>query len=118
MIDILRSICGKNAKISDDLKKFSGLNVENVKIEDVAKSIKGLAKSLEMNDAYGNGQLKKFKSPKEFLQTIADIYKQKMEKAIASTKFDKVTSEYGKEKAKKVKQQFDEVSKKVIDLLS
>lgn len=118
MIDILRNVCGKNAKISDDLKKFSGFKPENVKIEDIAKSIKGLAKSFEINNAYGKEQLKKFKSSKEFLQSISDVYRQKMDKAITSTKFDKVTSEYGKEKAKKVKQQFDEVSKKVISLLT
>lgn len=117
MIDILRHVCGKHAKIDNELKKYSGFNPENVKIEDIAKSIKALAKSFEMNNTYGKDQLKEFKSQQDFLDVVANSYKAKMDKAIASTKFEKVTSEYGKEKAKRVKQQFDEVSKKVINLL-
>jgi hypothetical protein len=117
LIDILINIVGKNAKIHNDLKKYSGFNLENVKIEDIARGIKGLAKSFTLNDAYNKGQLRNISDENDFLEKVASIYRKKMDKAITATKFDKVTSEYGKEKAQKVKQQFDEVSKKIIDFL-
>ncbi len=117
MIDILEDEVGKNAKIDPLLKQFSGFKADNVKISDIAQSIKGLAKSLTLNDAFGKGRLSSIKDETEFLAKVGQIYREKMEKAIGSTKFDKVTSDLAIEKAKKVKQQFDEFSAKIVKIL-
>lgn len=118
MIDIVYEVAGKDAKIHPLLRKFSGFNVDDVKISDIAQSIKGVAKSLTLNDAYGTGVLKDISDEGEFLSKVADIYRKKMISAAKSTKFDKVTSEIAIEKAKKVKQQFDEFSAKIVKVLT
>lgn len=118
MIDILHEVVGKDAKVDPMLRKFSGFNSEKVLISDIAQSIRGLAKSLTLNSAFGKGRLKDVQNESEFLSKVATIYKKKMVSALSSTKFDKVTSDLAKEKAAKVKQQFDEFSDKIVNVLT
>lgn len=118
MIDILKDVVGEDAIVGELLKKYSGFDTRNVKIENIALAAKGLAKSFELNNAYGKGKLKEFSSPEEFLSKVASVYRAKMEKAISSTKFDKVTSELAIDKANKVKKQFDEFSAKISKALT
>jgi hypothetical protein len=118
MIDILHEVAGKEAKVHPTLRKFSGFNSENVLISDIAQSIRGLAKSLSLNNSFGKGLLKDVPDETEFLSKVAIIYKKKMVSALTSTKFDKVTSDVAVEKAKKVKQQFDEFSDKIVQILT
>lgn len=117
MIDILKFVAGKNAKIHNDLKKYPGFNQDDIKIENIAHSIKGLAKSFTLNNSYNNGYLKNYSDENYFLDKIADIYKQKMDKAISSSKFNKASTDISIQKAKQTKNQFNEVSKKIINVL-
>ena len=109
IIDILKHVGGKDVKVDSDIKKYAGFS-DDVKVSNIAKSIKALANSFARNDLFGKGLLKDFSTKEEFLDKIADIYVTKMKKAADATKFDKVTSDLAIEKAKKVKQQFIEFS--------
>jgi hypothetical protein len=109
IIDILKHVGGKDVKVDSDIKKYAGFS-DDVKVSNIAKSIKALANAFALNDLFGKGLLKDFATKEEFLDKIADIYVTKMKKAADATKFDKVTSDLAIEKAKKVKQQFIEFS--------
>lgn len=117
MIDILKFVGGEDVEIHSTLKKYPGFNSDDVKIENIAHSIKGLAKSFALNGLYKNGHLKNYSDENDFLNKIADIYKQKMDKAINSSKFDKASTDISIQKAQQIKKQFNEVSEKIIDIL-
>ena len=117
MIDILKFVAGDDAKVHNDLKKYPGFKQDDIKIENIAHSIKGLAKSFTLNNSYAVGHLKSYANEDEFVNKIGVTYKQKMDKAIGSTKFDKASTEISVQKAKQIKKQFSEVSQKIIDVL-
>jgi hypothetical protein len=59
------------------LKRFSGVNIDDVKIQGMVEGLKGLANSFETNKMYGEGDLAKFANAQDFLQKFLTRYEEK-----------------------------------------
>jgi len=92
-IDIVQYFGAKN--ISPQLKKYPG-TLDEVRVADIIQSFKGIAETLEVSG--------KIQSAQELLGQVKSIYLAKIEKAAASSKFDKVASPEAAAKAEKTKQ--------------
>lgn len=79
----------KEAYIDPLLMQNQGVSVDNVKIEILANGIKGLARSFEKNNMFGQGSLTKFSSAEDFLQKWWNHYQGKALESIAAKKYDK-----------------------------
>jgi len=90
--DILRFFGGQ--KVAPLLRDNPGMKDE-VRVEDIVNSIKGLAQSLELNGFY---------NAKTLLHNIAEIYRGKIQKAIDSSKYDKAATQMAILKAKQTKE--------------
>lgn len=79
-------------KIDPLLKQFPGNDIDNVKISTLASGIKGLAKSFELNNMYGRGDLAKFSSAQDFLSKFVDRYEEKAMADVNAKKREKATT--------------------------
>jgi hypothetical protein len=79
----------KNPQIDPLLKSNPGVNIKEIKIQTMANAIKGLANSFAMNDMYRKGDLSEYSDAEDFINKFKEIYIQKAEKDISSTKRDK-----------------------------
>lgn len=77
------------AEIDPLLQDNQGLSLDNIKIEILAKGIKGLARSFEKNKMFGQGNLSKFSSAGDFLNQWLAHYENKAQEAISATKYQK-----------------------------
>lgn len=75
--------------IDPELQQYPGLNIDNVQITDVAHTIKGLAKSFQLNNLYGKHVLKDYKDADDLLNTYLTHYLDKADKAGKGAKLDK-----------------------------
>lgn len=91
-------------KILPLLKEYAGMKDE-IRIADIINSIKGIAKTLELNNK---------QNATELLSKIANIYANKIQKAIDSSKYDKAATPMAIEKAKKTKEM---LAKKLSEIL-
>ena len=88
-------ITGKDpstAKVDSLLLQNPGVNVDNIKVETLAKAVKGLAASFAANKLYGKGALAQFSSANDFLSKFMEVYQEKAEKDIASAKREKAST--------------------------
>jgi hypothetical protein len=79
----------KPLQITDELKRHSGMNPENIKISDNVAAIKALASNLEQNGLLSTGALAHISDQSDFINQVRDIYSNKIVSAINSSKFDK-----------------------------
>lgn len=77
------------AEIDPLLQDNQGLSLDNIKIEILAKGIKGLARSFEKNKMFGQGSLSKFSSADDFLNQWLAHFENKAQEAISATKYQK-----------------------------
>lgn len=75
------------------LQNNQGLSLDNIKIDILAKGIKGLARSFEKNKMFGQGALSKFSSADDFLNQWFEHFKNKSMKAYSAPKFNKATGD-------------------------
>lgn len=90
-----KKITGKDpdtAKVDPLLQKYQGSRTDEVKVIDLVKSIKGLAKSFELNDMYGKGSLAKFKNYNDFINDFLINYEGKSMAAVSAKKREKATT--------------------------
>ena len=75
------------------LERYPGVqtvdNIEDLRIQPLVNAIKGLARSFELNDLYGKGNLSKFSSAEDFIQKFKKLYALKANYAATNKKFDK-----------------------------
>jgi len=71
------------------LKQFSGNDINDVRIEKLVNGVKGFALSAEANDMFGRGDLAKFSSAADYLNTFWNRYKEKAMIDVAGKKRDK-----------------------------
>jgi len=90
-------------RVSSTLKAHPGLKTEDVKIQDLALAIKGLAESFELNNMYGKHVLAPFANKEEFINKFLQHYIGKADEAANATKFDKATTPEAQARAQDTK---------------
>jgi hypothetical protein len=71
------------------LRRYRGVNIDNVKISRLVQGIKGLAESFAANNMYGTGDLAKFSDAGDFLNKFLQRYEEKARIDIEGKKRDK-----------------------------
>ena len=97
VLDILKYYGGKT--VDPLLKANPGTNTDDVKIATLANAIKGLAKSFEMNNLYGQGVLARFSNADDFINKFVERYTAKAEADINAPKRDKAETPEAKARA-------------------
>lgn len=85
-------------KISPRLKAYPGM-IDEIRVSDMINSIRGIAETLEMNNA-----LLGYSSASDLIQKVKSIYLGKIQTAIDSSKYEKAQSPAAIEKANKTKE--------------
>lgn len=93
----------KGLKVDDLLRKHPGLNREDIQVSDLAKMVKGLAKSFALNDLYGKFNLKQYSNEDEFLKAYLDHYLAKAHQAGHGKKLDKAVTPAEKAKVQELR---------------
>ena len=97
-IDILRAVYigangdSKGLRVDEELEQYPGLNKAEVKVTDLAHTVKGLAKSFEVNDLYGKYNLTAYNNAQEFLEAFVQQFTKKAIEAINAPKFKKAST--------------------------
>lgn len=94
--------------VSRRLQKYPGMKQE-VKIKDLVNTIKGIAETLENNNALPG----RYITANDLLDTVSDIYLEKINSVINSSKFRKAETPEAKRKAEDTKQMLKDKSQKI-----
>jgi hypothetical protein len=92
-----------DVKISPRLKKHPGLDTNEIRSEQLAEVIKGVAESFELNDMYGRANLSDYSNSQQFIDKFLDTFTKKLQGAMKSSKFDKAQSPRALKKAQDTK---------------
>ena len=98
----------KKPKIDTLLKQFPGNDIENVKISNLVNGVKGFARSCEINDMFGQGELAHFQSADDFLRNFLQRYEEKAQIDIAGKKRDKASTPEAVARAKQDRQKIQQ----------
>jgi hypothetical protein len=102
-----------NPKIDAMLEQFPGNDIEDVKIQKLVNGVKGFARSCELNNMFGTGDLAKFNSAGDFVRDFWNRYQEKAMTDINSKKRDKAETPQARARAEsdrqKVQQGLDTV---------
>lgn len=79
----------KSPRVDQMLKKFPGNNIEDVKIQNMVRGVKGFADSAEENNMFGSGDLANFSNAQDFMQKFWQRYEEKAMIDVAGKKRDK-----------------------------
>ena len=79
----------KNPKIDPLLKQFPGNDITDVRIQKLVNGVKGFARSCELNDMFGTGDLVQYANASDFLDKFLARYEEKAIIDINSKKRDK-----------------------------
>ena len=90
--------------VDDRLKRFKGVNLENIKINDLVQAVKGLAASFTTNRMYGAGDLSKFQNEQQFLQAFVQRYEEKAMLDVNAKKREKAATPQAIARAEQDKQ--------------
>jgi hypothetical protein len=94
----------KRPKIDTALKQFPGNDVEDVKIFKLVNGIKGFARSCELNNMFGQGNLAKFNSASDFIKDFWRRYEEKAMMDISNKKRDKAATPQARARAESDRQ--------------
>ena len=86
-------------QLSKRLKANPGLDVDNIRSEQLADVLKGMAETFELNDMYGKFNLAPYSNKEELVSAFLDHFSAKMKKAASASKFDKAKSPEAQAKA-------------------
>ena len=76
-------------KVHPLLKQFAGNDINDVRIEKLVNGVKGFALSCEANGMFGSGDLARFQSAEDYLNTFWNRYKEKAMIDVEGKKRDK-----------------------------
>lgn len=107
----------KNMRISQSLQKTPGVNPEDMKNSDIAKMVKGIGDTLELNNLFGKKSLSNIDSKTDFINKVAKVYYDKMMGGIESSKYEKATGEEGQRKAQEAKDKLKAGLKQMLQYL-
>lgn len=99
-------------QFSDTLRAYPGLRDES-RVTDIVKSIQGLAQTLEDNNVLPA----QYKSAQDLINRVRDIYVEKINKAISSSKFEKAATPDAQARAEKTKKMLADKSQEIASLL-
>lgn len=74
------------------LKQYPGVTTDMVKVSSLVNAVKGLSKSFELNNMYGQGLLSNYSSADDFINSFWSLYEQKAIEEIGKAKRDKATT--------------------------
>jgi hypothetical protein len=94
----------KNPEIDPLLKQFPGTNIDNVKIQNFVNGIKGFARSCELNNMFGQGDLSNFSSADDFIQKFVQRYEEKAMSDVVAKKRDKAATPEARARAEQDRQ--------------
>ena len=89
----------KNPQVDPLLQKYPGANINDIKIANLVNAVKGIARSFELNNMYGKGDLAKYADANDFINNFKSIYTEKAEKDINAVKRDKAETPEAKARA-------------------
>lgn len=95
------------------LMQHQGVDISQARASDLVKMIVGLARTFDTNKMYGKGNLSKYQSADEFLDKFLDIYQQKADKNLQSTKRDKAQTDAAIARAARDKRQITDGLEKI-----
>jgi hypothetical protein len=104
----------KDAKVDPQLKDRPGLVRGEIKIDHLIQAVRGLGRSLEANGLLGKGALGHISDADDFIEQVKDSYRQKAEKLVSSSKFDKAATPAAKKKAQDTKDLLRTQSEKIL----
>jgi hypothetical protein len=96
--------------IDPELNTYPGLNIKDIQIRDLVRTVRGLANSFEANGLFGKYNLKDYRNKDEFLKSYLDHYIMKADKAGTEAKLDKASTP---EELAKVQELRDKIAKGV-----
>lgn len=103
VLDILKhfakSANKKSLEIDPMLSQHSGVNPENVKIQDMVLAVKGLADSFEANGLFGIGVLSRYNDAREFEDAFIRRYEEKAMADVTAKKREKANTPEAKARA-------------------
>ena len=105
-------------KIDRLLQQHPGANIQVIKINDLVNAVQGLAKSFELNDMYGKGDLSNYSSSDEFIRSFKELYIKKAEKDIGAAKRDKAETPEAKARAEDDRKKVAQGLKMVLGLFN
>lgn len=82
----------QNPKIDPLLKANPGVDTANVNVARLVNGVKGFARSCELNNMFGQGDLERFSSAENFLDQFITNYVEKSQHAISAPKRDKAST--------------------------
>ncbi len=106
-----------DAEPHPELVSNPGLDVPNVRISDLISGVKGLAKSFEANEMFGEGSLQNYNSAEDFISAFRNEYVRKAETEIKSPKRQKAETPAAKERAQKDIEKIQKGLDKIMKLL-
>ena len=107
----------KQLKIDPLLKKRPGIDPNAITAANLVNVVKGVAKSFELNNMYGNYNLKDFTDYNDFISKFKAHYMEKLHAAINATKFDKAETPEAKARADDVKSKLMSHGTAIMNLL-
>jgi hypothetical protein len=105
---------GSKAQIAPLLKSNPGMKREDIKFDDLANAVRGMGKSFELNNMWGQGDLKHIKDYSDFISKIKATYIGKAEDAANASKFEKAATVDAKNRAEATKEMLRSKSKELI----
>lgn len=104
-------------KVDAELKANPGIDKTNLTMDRLIAVIKGLGKSLELNDMFGKYNVPHIDSYRDYLQQFVADMKAKMEKSKNASKFNKAETPAAIAQVKKTRKQIDDAFAKVLELV-
>lgn len=98
----------KKPRIDPLLKQFPGNDINNVKISNLVNGVKGFARSCELNNMFGQGDLAKFTSADDFINKFWQRYEEKAQIDIANKKRDKAQTPEAQARAEQDRQKIQQ----------
>lgn len=93
-------------KLHPSLEEQPGLKADDVKLADMVKMVKGIVRTIELNDALGRGFLKKHETAVQLMNAIREVYREKLLSAAKDAKLDKAQTPEAKQRAADLRQLF------------
>jgi hypothetical protein len=110
-----QQITGKNFEksvpVDSLLTQYPGNDIDDVRISKLANGVKGLARSFEMNNMYGDGSLANYSNANEFISRFVSRYEEKAMDDVNNPKRNKASTPAAIERA-------EDDKKKVLDGLA
>ncbi len=107
-----------NPKVDTLLQRYPGANIQDIKISNLVNSVKGIAKSFEINNMYNKGDLAKYANANDFISSFKELYTAKAEKDINAAKRDMAETPQAKARAEDDRQKVAQGLKMVLGLLN